>query len=119
MESKSIEANYVDWFEVHSSNENVTAYVGDSQKFSCNASNTIFRRWQYKNDSSHPVALSRTSNCRISITPNFELLLTNITVHDKEIYQCYLSSHVEVIYLVHYLSVQGKCRLGTRTQCLT
>ncbi len=76
--------------------------------------NTIFRRWQYKNDSSHPVALSRTSNCRISITPNFELLLTNITVHDKEIYQCYLSSHVEVIYLVHYLSVQDKCRLGNR-----
>ncbi len=119
MESKSIEANYVDLIEVHSSNENVTAYVGDSQKFSCNASNTIFRQWQYKNGSSRPVGLSNTSNGRISITSNFELLLTNISVHDEGIYQCYLSSNLEAIYLIHYLSVQGNCRLGTRTQCLT
>ncbi len=107
MESKSIEANYVDLIEVHSSNENVTAYVGDSQKFSCNASNTIFRQWQYKNGSSRPVVLSNTSNGRISITPKVELLLTNITVHDKGIYQCYLYSNLEFVYLIHYLSVQG------------
>ena len=89
----SIDITVVDPVIIYSVSVNATVSVGESFRFSCNATNFLRLQWVYMTNSTHSHVLSNTSDGRVTITPYFDLQLNNIAIEDGGTYQCLLSNN--------------------------
>ncbi len=112
IQTYSIDITVVDPVMIYSASVNATVCVGESFRFSCNASNFLRLQWVYMTNSTHSHVLSNTSDGRVTITPDFDLQLSNIAIEDGGTYQCLLSNNKNCSSLTNTLYVTGE-----RTLC--
>ncbi len=93
---------------IYSASVNATVSVGESFRFSCNATNFLRLQWVYMTNSTHSHVLSNTSDGRVTISPDFYLQLNNIALEDGGIYQCLLSNNIQCSSLVNTLYVTSE-----------
>ena len=106
--SSSTSVYNVDPIIIYSASVNVTVNVGESYNFSCNATNTVYRQWQYIVPSEHPRVMSNTTDGRVVVTSDFELQLRDIRFEDAGTYRCMFNNNLRRLSLTNILSVIGK-----------
>ena len=93
---------------VYSSSTNATVNVGGYFNFSCNATDFIWRQWVFTSPFSRAIVVRSTADGRITITEDFELLVTDARFEDEGMYECQLVNKRGSIKLKNKLSVIGK-----------
>ena len=93
---------------VYSTGANATVNVGGSFNFSCNATDFIQRQWVFIPLFSHATVVRSTTDGRITIIEDFELLVTDARFEDEGMYECRLVNNLGTIKLKNKLSVIGK-----------
>ncbi len=107
-QSVSIDIIVVDPVIIYSASVNATVSVGESFRFSCNATNFLRLQWVYMTNSTHSHVLSNTSDGRVTISPDFNLQMNNIVIEDEGTYQCLLSNNIQCSSLSNALYVTGE-----------
>ena len=93
---------------VYSTSTNATVNVGGFFNFSCNATDFILRQWVFTSPFSRATVVRSTTDGRITITEDFELLVTDARFEDEGMYECQLVNNLGSIRLKNNLSVIGK-----------
>ena len=106
--SNAISANIKRPIELHVNNNNVTVGVGQSHKFSFNASNVVRLQWIHFSDLEVLIVLLNTTDGKIEITRNHDLQLNDIQFKDDSFYQCRLVNNLMRVTFSHILNVVGK-----------
>ena len=106
--TSSVSARFTLPIQVYSTSVNATVNVGGSFNFSCNATDFIQRQWVFTSPFSRATVVRTTADGRITITEDFELLVTDARFEDEGLYECRLVNNLGSIKLKNNLSVIGK-----------
>ena len=106
--TSSVSARFTLPIQVYSTSANATVNVGGSFNFSCNATDFIQRQWVFTSPFSRAIVVRSTTDGRITITKDFELLVTDAQFEDEGMYECRLVNNLGSIKLKSNVSVIGK-----------
>ena len=101
-------ALYQERIRTHIPDSNHTVSAGQNLTLSCNASFFTYRQWiRNQGINSSLVAVSDTSDGRISITPDFQLHFRGILLEDADLYMCSLRNDLGTDTITANIQVVG------------
>ena len=107
--SESVTTIYLLPINVTSQGGNTTVEEGSSLNLTCNGEHFTYRQWTRVVDEDSPSSVvSTTSDGRIEVTSDFQLLFQGILLSDEAQYRCTLGNNLGIVRVIVNVKVVGK-----------